>query len=140
MAQVAAHPAEASHKAEAGIVVFGSSMGVRYANQRARDLLQRLRWGATEFSEKIDLLDAIVDLGMTVREQWQMQREPHDPAAGEARRIVQTGGGPVALCAFGIPDRERGSQFHIMVVIDKAGDRELRDAVPGVASLRTAWR
>ncbi len=92
MAQVAAHPAEASHKAEPGIVVFGSSMGVRYANQRAREMLHHLRCGAPRSAEETDLLGAIVDLGMRVREQWQMQREPGDPAAGERGGLSRPAG------------------------------------------------
>lgn len=139
MAQASVHPVSPPHEAEPGIVVFGSSMAVRYSNQRAKELLHRVQWEAAESPMTSDLLHAIVDLGMRVREQWQMRRETSHRADGEARRTVQTDGGPIGLYAFGIQGGGCEGPFHIMVVIDAVGPEHRPDAAPTGTSLQAVW-
>jgi hypothetical protein len=105
-------------RVEPGIVVFGHSMQLKYANEQARLLLNRCDDDRVTALQKHDLRIEIVKLGARVREQDSTVWEDQFPRLLGTQKTVRTTQGSFRLRAFGMSDHSCGSPHQIMIVIE----------------------
>ena len=105
-------------RTEPGIVVFGHSMQLKYANEQARLLLHRCDDYRMTAWQKNDLRIEIVKLGARVREQDSTVWEDRFPRRLGTQKTVRTTQGSFRLRAFGMPDHSCRSPQQIMIVIE----------------------
>jgi hypothetical protein len=106
------------NRVEPGIVVFGHSMQLKYANEQARQLLNRCEDYRVTAWQKNDLRIEIVKLGARVREQDSTLWEDQFPRLLGTQKTVRTTQGSFRLRAFGMPDHSCSSPQQIMIVIE----------------------
>jgi len=105
-------------RTEPGIVVFGHSMQLKYANEQARLLLNRCDDYRVTAWQKNDLRIEIVKLGARIREQDSTVWEDQFPRLLRTQKTVRTTQGSFRLRAFGMPDHSCRSPQQIMIVIE----------------------
>jgi hypothetical protein len=105
-------------RTEPGIVVFGHSMQLKYANEQARLLLNRCDDYRVTAWQKNDLRIEIVKLGARIREQDSTVWEDQFPRLLRTQKTVRTTQGSFRLLAFGMPDHSCRSPQQIMIVIE----------------------
>jgi hypothetical protein len=105
-------------RAEPGIVVFGHSMQLKYANEQARQLLNQCDDHHVTALQKNDLRVEIVKVGARVREQDSTLWGDQLPSQLGAQKTVRTTQGSFRLLAFGMPDCSCASPRQIMIVIE----------------------
>lgn len=105
-------------RVEPGIVVFGDSMQLKYANEQARQLLDKCDDHGVTALQKNDLRVEIIKLGARVREQDSTLWGDQLLSQLETQRTVRTTQGSFRLLAFGMPDRSCRSSQQIMIVIE----------------------
>jgi hypothetical protein len=103
---------------EPGIVVFGRSMQLEYANEQARQLLNTCDDHRMTALQKNDLLVEIVKLGIRVRELESTQWDDHLLSQLGTQKTVRTTRGLFRLRAFGMPDHSCTTPQQIMIVIE----------------------
>jgi hypothetical protein len=102
------------------IVIFGASMQLRYANQRARDLIEEASGlGVTTLSEPSLPLE-IIEVGTQLREQLNSGNQVHEGRRVEVSKTITIARGMLRLHAFGIPDPLISTPLLIMVVIEES--------------------
>jgi hypothetical protein len=105
-------------RVEPGIVVFGDSLQLKYANEQARQLLDKCDDHGVTALQKNDLRVEIIKLGARVREQDSTLWGDQLLSQLETQRTVRTTQGSFRLLAFGMPDRSCRSSQQIMIVIE----------------------
>ena len=105
-------------RGEPGIVVFGHSMQVQYANEQARRLLSKCEDHRVAAWQKNDLRLEIVKLGARIRERDSTLRDDYFLSQVETQKTVRTTQGSFRLRAFGMPDYSYGTPRQIMIVIE----------------------
>lgn len=104
-----------------GIVIFTRSMQVRWASQRARDLIARTGGPASySWMAAKNLPLEVVDLAATMLEELEALIPNQGWAHVEARRIVRAAGGRFQLQGFGFPGVDEFTNFHLVVVISES--------------------
>jgi hypothetical protein len=112
---------------EPGIVVFGHSMQLQYANEQARLLLNKCDDHRMAELQKNDLRVEIVKLGARIREQDPTLFGNQSLSQLEAQKTVRTTQGSFHLLAFGMPDHSCRTPQQIMIVIeDRQGESRVR--------------
>jgi len=91
-------------RAEPGIVVFGHSMQLQYANEQARQLLNMCADHRATSLQKNDLCVEIVNLGARVRELDSTRWDNYLLSQLGTHKTVQTIQGSFHLRAFGMLD------------------------------------
>lgn len=116
--RVAQEQAPRVSRGEPGIVVFGHSMQLQYANEQARQLLRKCDGHRVNALQKNDLLVEIVKLGVRVRELNSTLWDDYLLSQLETQKTVRTTQGAFHLRAFGMPDQSRRTPHQIMIVIE----------------------
>ena len=103
-----------------GIVIFTRSMQVKWASQRARDLIARTG-GAYGWMSAENLPLEVVDLAATMLEELEALIPTQGWAHVEARRNVRSANGRFQLRGFGFPGPDDDfTSFHLVVVITES--------------------
>ena len=115
-------------RAEPGIVVFGHSMQLRYANEQARQLLNICDDHRSTALQKNDLRVEIVKLGVRVRELDPTQWDNYLLSQLGTQKTVRTTQGSFHLRAFGMLDHSCKTPQQIMIIIeDRQTEPRARD-------------
>ena len=101
-----------------GIVIFSRSMQVRWANQKARDLIARTG-GLPNYSWMTtgNLPLEVVDLAAGMVEELETRLPIQNWAHIEAHRTVRTTDARFDLRGFGFPGLDEFTNFHLVVLI-----------------------
>lgn len=110
-------PCRAGNPTEVGIVIFGESLQLHYANDQARSYMDRAGSLDTVLSHKQDLRLEIIKLGTQIRERDAVGSWPH-PDGGEARKTVRTKQGVFYLRAWRVLNSGQGAGQQIMILIE----------------------
>lgn len=113
-------------RVEPGIVVFGHSMQLKYANEQARQLMDKCHEHHATTLSKNDLRIEIVKLGARVREQDCTLWDDDLLSQVGTQKTVRTTQGSFRLRAFGMPDYPCRTPRQIMIVIE---DRQTESRV-----------
>ena len=103
---------------EPGIVVFGHSMQLKYANDQARLLLNKCDDHRLTALERKDLRVEIVKLGARIRELDPTVWDHQSLSQLETHKTVRTTQGSFRLRAFGMQDHPCREPQQIMIVIE----------------------
>ena len=118
MATTNSHPPQSSTGPGPGIVIFDSALHLRYANQRAKDLIAQTGWLPGSAVTQSALPLEIIELGERIREQLSSGRAIQDWGQFEVNTTLAVGDGSIRLHGFGVPALDRFTPFTIMVVIE----------------------
>ncbi|MGQ0809931.1 MAG: hypothetical protein ACT4OO_01730 [Nitrospiraceae bacterium] len=111
---------ECSVETDPGIVMFGGTMQVWYANQRAKDLIAQTKKARSVAAVKQrDLPWEIVQLGSQIRERIHADGSIDGWNDLAIDKTIQTMEGAVRLYGFGIPDPDGMTPWRIMIVIEE---------------------
>jgi len=109
--------AELNSTTDVGIVMFGESLQLRYANEQARNYMERAgSWDAV-LPHKQDLRLEIIKLGTQIRERVAVGSWPH-PDGVEAQKTVRTKQGAFRLRALRVLDPGQRTGRQIMILIE----------------------
>ncbi|OGW47377.1 MAG: hypothetical protein A2V62_01375 [Nitrospirae bacterium RBG_19FT_COMBO_58_9] len=104
---------------DVGIVMLGESLQLHYANDRARNYMDRAESMDMDAAlpHKHDLRLEIIKLGTQIRERNTVESWPH-PDEGEARKTVRTKQGAFYLRAVRVLGRSERAEQQIMILIE----------------------
>ena len=102
---------------DVGIVMFGESLQLHYANDQARNYMERAGSRDAVLPHNQDLRLEIIKLGTQIRERDSVGSWPH-PDGGEARKTVRTKQGAFHLRAWRVLDRSQQVGQQIMILIE----------------------
>jgi len=108
---------KASNLVDIGIVMFGESLRLHYANDQARDYMERAENREAVLPSSQDLRLEIIKLGTQIRDRSSVGSCPH-PDRREARKTVRTKQGAFHLRALPVPDPSPQSGPKIMILIE----------------------
>ena len=127
--------AELNSTTDVGIVMFGESLQLRYANEQARNYMERAGSRDAVLPHKQDLRLEIIKLGTQIRERGIVGSWPH-PDGVEAQKTVRTKQGAFRLRALRVldPGQRAGQQIMILIEdrlngrtpVETTGDRPIR--------------
>jgi hypothetical protein len=114
--------AELNSTTDVGIVMFGESLQLRYANEQARNYMERAGSRDAVLPHKQDLRLEIIKLGIQIRERvavgsWPHPAWPH-PDGVEAQKTVRTKQGAFRLRALRVLDPGQRTGRQIMILIE----------------------
>jgi len=108
---------------DVGVVMFGETLKLRYANDQARNYMERAGNGNAVLSHRQDLRLEIIKLGTQIRERDAGESCFHSDES-EARKTVRTKQGAFHLRALRVLDRSQRADRQIMILIeDRMGAR-----------------
>ena len=110
-------PYRPGNTTDVGIVMFGESLQLHYANDQARNYMERAGSRDAVLPHNQDLRLEIIKLGTQIREQDSVGSWPH-PDGGEARKTVRTKQGAFHLRAWRVLDRSQRVGQQIMILIE----------------------
>ena len=112
-----------------GIVIFSRSMQVRWANQKARDLIARTG-GLPNYSwiTTGNLPLEVVDLAAGMVEALETRLPEQNWAHIEAHRTVLTTDARFDLRGFGFPGIDEFANFHLVVLITETAPTDIPQA------------
>ncbi|MDE3040910.1 MAG: hypothetical protein KGJ82_10080 [Nitrospirota bacterium] len=126
---------EPSSTTDVGIVMFGESLQLRYANEQARNYMERAGGRDAVLPHKQDLRLEIIKLGTQIRERGSVGSWAH-PDGVEAQKTVRTKEGAFRLRALRVldPGLRAGQQIMILIEdrlngrtsVERTGDRPIR--------------
>lgn len=102
---------------DVGIVMFGESLQLHYANDQARNYMERAGSRDAVLPHKQDLRLEIIKLGTQIRERDTVGPWPH-PDGGEARKTVRTKQGAFHLRALRVLSHSQRVGQQIMILIE----------------------
>ena len=127
--------AELNSTTDVGIVMFGESLQLRYANEQARNYMERAGSRDAVLPHQQDLRLEIIKLGTQIRERDAVGSWPH-PDGVEAQKTVRTKQGAFRLRALRVldPGQRTGQQIMILIEdrlngrtpVEITGDRSIR--------------
>ena len=106
-----------SNTTDVGIVMFGESLQLHYANDRARNYMERAGSRDAVLPHKQDLRLEIIKLGTQIRERDTVRPWLH-PDGDEARKTVRTKQGAFHLRALRVLGRSQRVGQQIMILIE----------------------
>ena len=110
-------PYRPGNPTDVGIVMFGESLQLHYANDQARNYMERAGSRDSVLPHKQDLRLEIIKLGTQIRERDTVGSWPH-PDGGEARKTVRTKQGAFHLRGLRVLDPSRRAGQQIMILIE----------------------
>ena len=114
---VGPEPYRPDNSTDVGIVMFGESLQLHYANDQARNYMERAGGGDAILPHKQDLRLEIIKLGTQIRERDTVGSWPY-PDGGEARKTVRTKQGAFHLRALRVLGRRQRVGHQIMILIE----------------------
>lgn len=102
---------------DVGIIMFGESLQLHYANDQARIYMERAGHTDAVLPYKQDLRIEIINLGTQIRERDTVGSWPH-PDRDEARKTVRTKQGAFQLRALRVLGRSQRTGPQIMILIE----------------------
>lgn len=117
-------PSRPGNTTDVGVVMFGESLQLHYANDQARNYMERAGSRDAVVPHKQDLRLEIIKLGTQIRERDTMGYWP--PDGGEARKTVRTKQGAFHLRGLRVLDRSQGAGQQIMILIEDRVNVRLR--------------
>lgn len=110
-------PDRLGNTTEVGVVMFGESLQLHYANDQARNYMERAGGGDAVLPHKQDLRLEIIKLGTQIRER-DTGGSGFRPDGGEARKTVRTKQGAFHLRALRVLSRSQRAGQQIMILIE----------------------
>ena len=114
---VGPEPYRPDNSTDVGIVMFGESLQPHYANDQARNYMERAGSRGAFLPHKQDLRLEIIKLGTQIRERDTVGAWPY-PDGGEARKTVRTKQGAFLLRALRVLSRRQRVGHQIMILIE----------------------
>lgn len=110
-------PYRPGNSTDVGIVMLGEFLQLHFANDQARDYMDRAGSREAVLPHKQDLRLEIIKLGTQIRERDNAGSWPHSDGV-EARKTVRTKQGAFYLRALRVPDPDQQAGHQIMILIE----------------------